>query len=218
MTRTLCTLWNALMLPLRLTASHRFLNRLGLRSMRDERMRTVLEHCRGRLLDVGCGEGNRLVRSYDGPGVGVDVFAWPGIDLLCDTARLPFTDGTFQTVTMLATLNHIPNRRDVLSECRRVLSTDGRILITMIGPFIGKLRHRLAWWDADQTERKLSDGELMGMDESAVCRLLTQTGFNLKRRIRLVCGLNSIYVAEPARQPRAGKEPGMSGPGGFALG
>ena len=144
---------NALALPLRLVASHTLLRRLGLRSMRDERTLAALAHCRGRLLDIGCGEGNQLVRSYPGPGVGVDVFGWPGIDILCDTARLPFPDAAFQTVTLLATLNHIPNREDVLRECHRVLTPDGRLLVTMIGPFLGRVRHRLAWWDADQTER-----------------------------------------------------------------
>ena len=191
--------YNLAMLPVRLAASHRLVNRLGLRSMRDERICAVLKRCRGRLLDVGCGEGNALVRAYFGPGVGVDVFPWPGIDLLCNTARLPFADGTFQTVAMLAALNHIPNRAEVLSECGRVLTPDGRLLITMIGPIVGKLRHRLAWWDKDQTERVHAKGELAGMDDRAVRRLLAESGFELKEKIRFVCGLNVLYVAEPTK-------------------
>ena len=196
MSTTGSNLLNALALPLRLVASHDMLHRLGLRSMRDERVLATLACCRGRLLDIGCGEGNHLVRAYEGPGVGVDVFGWPGIDVLCDTTRLPFADNTFQTVAMLATLNHIPNRRDVLRDCHRVLTSEGRLLITMIGPFIGKLRHRLAWWDADQTERTLAEGELLGMDDAGLVRLLKETGFELERRVRFVCGLNCLYVAK----------------------
>ncbi len=195
---------NTLALPLRLLASHRLLNRLGLRSMRDERIRTVLRYAHGRLLDVGCGEGNPLVRTYPGPGVGVDVFPWPGIDLLVNTARMPFPDASFQTVTMLAVLNHVPNRREVLRECRRVLTPDGTLLVTMIGPLVGKLRHALARsWDADQTERPHRAGELMGMDEPAVRRLLAETGFELQTRVRFVCGFNSLYVARPAPTERS---------------
>lgn len=199
MRKILHTLWNTVMLPVRLTASHRFLNRIGLRSMRDERIRAVLPHCRGRLLDVGCGEGNLLVHAYSGPGVGVDVFPWPGIDVLCDTARLPFADASFQTVAVLASLNHIPNRREVLVECRRVLAPDGILLITMIGPLVGWLRHKLAWWDTDQTVRAHAPGELPGMDDCTVRNLLAQTGFVLTERRRFVCGLNVLYIAQPSK-------------------
>ena len=124
------------------------------------------------------------------------MFAWPGIDVLCDTTRLPFPDDSFDTVTMLATLNHIPNRVEVLRECHRVLLPKGRVLITTIGPLMGKLRHKLAWWDKDQTERTLTNGELMGMDVASVRELLRRTGFALKGRIRFVCRMNSLYVAE----------------------
>ena len=186
---------NAALLPLRLAASHKMLNRLGLRSMRDERIRAALPHCRGRLLDIGCGEGNELVRSYEGAGVGVDVYPWPGVDLICDTESLPFPDRSFDTLTILAALNHIPNRLEVLRECRRVLVPSGLLLVTMIGPLLGKVRHRLAWWDSDQTERKHAAGELLGMDEKAVGALMDQAGFRVMRRARFVCGLNSLYIA-----------------------
>ena len=187
---------NAVTLPVRLVGSHHLMGRLGLRSMRDERVRTALRFCRGRLLDVGCGEGNALVRAYSGPGVGVDVFLWPGIDLQCDTAKMPFADGSFETVAMLASLNHIPNRREVLAECRRVLTPEGRLLVTMIGPHLGRLRHALAWWDKDQKDRKAAEGELKGMSDSALRRVLTESGFVVKERVRFVCGLNNLYVAE----------------------
>ena len=61
----------------------------------------------GRLLDVGCGL-NRLVREY-GNGVGVDVYDWGDVDLLVDdTSCLSFPDMSFDTITCLAALNHIP--------------------------------------------------------------------------------------------------------------
>ena len=195
MSRFLSDAANAVLLPLRLVASHRLLERLGLRSMRDERIHAVLAHCRGRLLDVGCGEGNPLVRAYDGPGVGVDVHPWPGVDQVCDTRELPFDDESFDTVTVLAALNHIPDRPAVLRECRRVLTPEGRLLVTMIGPFLGKIRHRLAWWDSDQRQRRHAPGERVGLSPAEVVSLLDQAGFEVERRVRFVCGLNSLYIA-----------------------
>src|SRR3954469_15771210 len=104
-----------LLAPLRLTfMSDDMCARLGVTSINTARIDYALGFVRGRLLDVGCGR-NHLVRRYQGFGVGVDVFDWSqGALILRDSSRLPFRDGTFDTVTVLAALNHIPNRVDVL--------------------------------------------------------------------------------------------------------
>ena len=74
------------------------------------RIQAVRSHVSGRLLDIGCGT-NSLVRCYQGEGVGVDVHQWGDVDLLVeDSAELPFGDAQFDTVTIIAALNHIPNR------------------------------------------------------------------------------------------------------------
>src|ERR671919_170551 len=97
------------------------------------RVKAVLPHIKGRLLDVGCGS-NRLVRHY-ADGVGVDVYPWPGADVIVnDTAALQWKSESFDTVTIVAALNHIPNRVAVLNECRRVLKPGGRLIITMLTP------------------------------------------------------------------------------------
>src|SRR5262245_8036930 len=102
----------------------------------------VLPLISGRLLDVGCGFNN-LVSAY-GSGVGVDIFPWEGIDILVgDSARLPFLDSSFDSVTIVAALNHIPNRAAALIEIRRLLRPGGSLIVTMIGPKTGRLAHRL---------------------------------------------------------------------------
>lgn len=66
----------------------------------------MLPNVKGRLLDIGCGN-NMLVKAW-GNEIGVDVFNWPGVDMVVeDCAKLPFTDGEFDTVTIIAALNHI---------------------------------------------------------------------------------------------------------------
>ncbi len=79
----------------------------------EERTASTLAHCRGLLLDIGCGtnELTRRYRSMQGMAIGVDVHPWPGADVICDTTNLPFPKALFDTVTMLACLNHIPWER-----------------------------------------------------------------------------------------------------------
>lgn len=171
---------------------------LGMSMMR-WRIRVVLPHIRGRLLDVGCGL-NHLTRSYEGDGVGVDVHQWGDVDLVVeDSADLPFPDRSFDTVTIIAALNHIPTRADALSEAHRVLKDDGRIIITMIPPLTAKVWHRLRKpWDADQKERGMKEGEVYGLTVLVVRRLLQETGFRISLEQPFMLGLNRLTVAVKA--------------------
>ena len=169
---------------------------LGLTPIDDERVIMALKHTKGRVLDIGCG-ANNFVRSY-GNGIGVDVAAWKGCDVVIeDAAKLPFKKGEFNTVSYLACLNHIPNREDSVKEAARVLSKDGRIIITMITPVMGKFIH---WWrfrnDPDHQERHIDhDHELMGMSPKQIRGILADAGFTNVKRKRFAYGLNNIFIA-----------------------
>src|SRR3989339_1805050 len=92
---------NTILLPVRLVFRHETVNKLGLRSMRDERNNMVKKHAKGRLLDIGCGS-NQLVRSYGHESVGIDVYDFGGVALLVkDSANLPFDDASFDTVSFV---------------------------------------------------------------------------------------------------------------------
>ncbi len=170
--------------------------KLGLTPIDDERVIMALKHTKGRVLDIGCG-ANNFVHSY-GNGVGVDVAAWKGCDVVIDdAAKLPFKKGEFDTVTYLACLNHIPNRNDAVKEAARVVSKDGQIIITMITPTMGKFIH---WWrfrnDPDHQERHIDhDHELMGMSPTQIKEILAEAGFTNVKRKRFAYGLNNIFIA-----------------------
>jgi SAM-dependent methyltransferase len=187
---------NGLFLPLRVILSHEGLNRLGLQSLRDERCDMVQRYCRGRLLDIGCGN-NQLVKTYGRKSIGVDVHDFGGGAMIIqDTRQLPFEDHSFQTVSLVASLGHIPRpvRGEVLKEAWRVLSKDGTILITEIAPWLGVVRHKLAWWDKDQTERGIKEEEDLGLTSGAVIQQVEAIGFAFVERKRFVLGLNNLYV------------------------
>ncbi len=153
-----------------------------------------MPHIRGRLLDIGCGYNN-LVRSYAGEGVGIDVYAWEGIDVRIGAADvLPFPNACFDTVTILAALNHIPNREATIKEVWRVLHPNGKLLVTMIEPLIGSLAH--IFFTHDEAVRGgFRDGEVKGMRRVEVRDILDRAGFKLREECWFEFGLNTLFVA-----------------------
>jgi len=136
------------------------------KKLRSWRISAILPYVNGRLLDIGCGT-NELVRSYQGIGTGVDVHDWGDVDVLVeDSSSLPFPDGSFETITIIAALNHIPNRTELLHEACRLLSNKGTIILTMIPPNISYVWHKLRRsWDPDQKERTHHQHEICGITQ-----------------------------------------------------
>lgn len=159
------------------------------------RIRAVLPHVSGELLDIGCGT-NDLVRAY-GRGVGVDVYPWENVDLVVeDTSKLPFEAQRFDTVTIVAALNHIPNRQAVLAEVHRVLRPGGRLVVTMIPPRLSAVWHFFRHpWDADQKDRGMKEGEVYGLTQRRVRELLAEAGFRVAAEKRFMLGINCLTVA-----------------------
>lgn len=170
--------------------------RLGLNSLENERIFSVLPHIKGRLLDIGCGN-NRLCNIY-GNGVGVDVYDWGGGGMLLNNPYvLPFENDSFDTITMLASLNHIPERKKMLREVKRVLKDDGRVVITMINPIIGFIVHN-ALWHSEDKERGMAEGELDGIWNSELKQLFQQAGYHQVSRENFLYQLNNIHIYQKA--------------------
>jgi SAM-dependent methyltransferase len=103
-----------------------------------------------RLLDVACGSGGptlRIAERTHASVVGIDIHA-DGIEAAKRQAAargltpnasfqvvdggtaLPFTDGSFDALICIDAINHLPDRRGVLSDWARVLKPGGRLLFT----------------------------------------------------------------------------------------
>ena len=188
------TIWDFIGIPFRLVLfDQKWLHRWGWTTLEDERLNAVTPYIQGYLLDIGAGP-NTLVKRY-GNGIGVDVFEWgEGAIIVDDTSKLPFPDQSFDTVTIIASLNHIPNRKSVLHEVRRVIKSDGQLIITMIDPVLGGLGHVIWWYSEDKQRGGMTDGEVGGIWTRDLIQMCAEEGFHLHLHRRFVYGMNKFYL------------------------
>ena len=195
---------NEILLPLKLIIPQPIIAKVpGLTTNQEIRIEKVL-HCftaAKRCLDIGCGD-NQLIkmhRARGGEGIGVDVYDWGDVDVVVeDTSQLDFPDKSFDCICFVSCLNHIPNREEVLRESHRLLRDDGIILATMLSPFLSLVWHKYAFWDKDQHERGMEEGEVYGFTDEVFRQLFSKTGFSIAVKRKFSLGLNNLYIAKKA--------------------
>ncbi len=102
----------------------------------------ALPHVRGRLLEVGCGEGygTALLATAAASVIGVDYdvatvahaarhYARPGF-VRANLAALPVADAAVDVLATLQVIEHVWDHPQFVRECRRVLRHDGLLLVT----------------------------------------------------------------------------------------
>jgi 2-polyprenyl-3-methyl-5-hydroxy-6-metoxy-1,4-benzoquinol methylase len=110
------------------------------------RYRYAGRHISGKALDIGCGTGYGTRYLYN---LGIDV---RGIDVSPNVVsyasrhyagpeyaqssaeRLPFPDGTFDSITAFEVIEHVPDPQKAISEIRRVLKKGGRLFTSTPNP------------------------------------------------------------------------------------
>lgn len=97
------------------------------RGLNAARLEAVFRHAAGRVLDVGCGNGAYVLHFKDRLDIhGVDHVespSWkaaPDRFQVSDGARLPFSDGSFDTLLSFETVEHLEDPAVALAEYRRV--------------------------------------------------------------------------------------------------
>jgi SAM-dependent methyltransferase len=101
-------------------------------------------HCRGKLLDLGCGfvPLHGVYAPHVSGSVCVDwpktLHRSPNLDVACDlAARLPFVDASFDTLILSDVLEHVPEPSLLWSEMSRVLRPRGKLLLNV--PFLYRI-------------------------------------------------------------------------------
>ena len=184
-------------------------DKFGLSCQATERYDYAASQVRGRCLDVGCGS-NRFVNEFcSADSLGVDVFKYPdnknGV-IIEDLTKFPWPDASFDSVTFLANINHVPKEsRDAeLAESFRVTREGGNIIVTMALPIVEIIVHQVVWLydrlfgtklDHDN-ERGMVEGEEYYLTGTEIRERLTRAGY---RRIEYKpfwtqWALNGMYI------------------------
>jgi SAM-dependent methyltransferase len=101
--------------------------------------RRLLESCpEGRILDIGSGTAH--IKELRADVISTDILAFPGIDVVADAHRLPFSAGYFSGIVMLDVLHHLERPIDFLKEAARLLRPGGRL--AMIEPAMTMVARR----------------------------------------------------------------------------
>ncbi len=92
----------------------------------DDWVRLLLD--RARILHLGSGERGGYAFATRGSVLRIDIQRRFRPDVVGDTQRLPFCDGTFDAVVAMSILEHVPRPWDAIEEIRRVLAPRGLLV------------------------------------------------------------------------------------------
>ncbi|HSH74922.1 MAG TPA: methyltransferase domain-containing protein [Longimicrobiales bacterium] len=148
-----------------------------------------------RLLDIACGSGGPTIRIAVESGCSVD-----GIDIhaqaIAEAERaaeesgvehrarfhhvdgsgaLPFDDHTFDAVTCIDAINHLPDRPRILEEWHRVLKSGGRLVFTDPIVVTGPLTH-------EEIAIRASIGFFLFVPDGSDDAMLSAAGFEVRHR------------------------------------
>lgn len=85
-------------------------------------------------LEIGCQDGRQSAgRPDDSEFIHCDLEIFKHVEVVCDGQYLPFKDSTFEYIVMWGVFEHFTynGARKVLVECRRVLTDNGRLELTI---------------------------------------------------------------------------------------
>jgi SAM-dependent methyltransferase len=182
------------------------------------RYRVFGPRLRGRVLDIGAGDGllartfpDRDVWSADLAAAGLRRVAGRAVVALADA--LPFPRQTFDTVVLSEVLEHVPDPMGALLECRRVCVAGGTFLMSVpLWPL-----SRVEWWyhrrriGAVPTMENLRDWDPnheRRYSRAEIVRLVEAAGWDVERVVPLFGEASStaVYWAEPQIAKRTGRD------------
>ncbi len=177
----------------------------------EKRVRTILPWVKGDVLDIGCGSGH--LAQHIGKGqryVGVDVnedqihslrhkyidnsaYAFWAADVDEDTvADLAAFDATFNTVSLLAVIEHLRDPGRLLSLLHEVLQDGGHLLITTPTSIGDRIGHFISATISGRKEFPYPHVRIY--DRASLTALTDETGFVVVCYKKFELGTNQLIV------------------------
>ena len=157
-----------------------------------------------RLLDIGCHQGEffQFLGNRINPSIGIDPLLEkdnlkiPGnhkLYQLMFRELLPFADLSFDVVSMLAVIEHIKEKDLIAKECRRLIRTGGRVVITVPSKMVDQILSLLIFF---QIIDGMSLEEHHGFNPGELPSIFLSEGFKIIARRKFQLGLNNLFVFE----------------------
>ncbi|MDR2580627.1 MAG: class I SAM-dependent methyltransferase [Fibromonadaceae bacterium] len=174
-----------------------------LRKMRIAKVLPILRRfpeCK--LLDVGCGWEAKFLKSvepYIASGVGID-FKAPSLEsakLKTITAtldnKLPFEDGSFDVVSLMAVLEHLERPLDILKEIHRVLKKGGVLVGTVPSKAAKPVLEFLSYKLGVVSEAEIKDHKRY-FNKKDLAEIFAEAGFREMKHRYFQFGMNNFFV------------------------
>jgi len=170
--------------------------------LRQRRIAAAAPFLAGRVLDYGCGAG--ALADHIGPelyaGVETDVESLNRARREHPRHRFYHPvefDGhgrAFDTIALLAVIEHIEDRAGFLRDLVRFLAPGGRVVLTTPHPLAGPIHGAGAKAGLFSREAGEEHGSLVG--KKGMMRLAAEAGFIVTARRRFLLGLNQLFILE----------------------
>ena len=170
----------------------------------DQRLQVVSDNLRGDVLDIGCGYGRIVPRlpagsAYVGLDSGSEILqylrkTYPKHEYYqLDLDTEPFQLGRkFDTILMLAVVEHLTQPERVLCQASQHLKPDGRLLITTPAP-VGAQIHRYGSRFGLFSRLAADDHETI-FNRASLQKLLESCGLQIDRYRKFLFGGNQLFV------------------------
>lgn len=172
---------------------------LASRWLKRQRVATVAPFLDPPVLDIGCGRCVALEASPTGY-VGIDhnkqCLLQPsrsGVQVVQGTAlQLPFRSRSFQTVLLMAVVEHLHNPSACLREATRVLKPRGRVVITTPTPAGDRLHHLLPQFG--MTSKHAANEHQSIFSAAALKGLMEDAGLDIELHRFFLLGVNQTCI------------------------
>lgn len=168
--------------------------------LRRKRIDAVIPYIRGKVLDYGCGTGhmtafikpeNYLGADIDDESINIALTDRPKYRFL-SLPKLAESTERFDTVILLAVIEHVENHLELLMLLKGRLQVGGKIIITTPHPaydFVHTFGARLGLFSADASEEHEDLVDLKKMNEFAA-----ESGLRVEGYKRFLFGANQLFV------------------------